>query len=234
VTRRRAPAPAVWLGAGALLVGAVLAGVGVSSSPAARIAQQLSQDRARARAEVAPAAAPGGAPRPAPGAPSTATRASSGPLAAPPPACGAPRCVQIPALGVDAPVLPEAPVGGELSIPPDVHDVGWDEQTAVPGQPGVALLAGHVNWVGQGLGALGGIGQLVPGDLVRLDWGGRVTTWVVSARPQLSPNTEVHPQLFLLSGPPRLALVTCGGPFTETPAGGSYADNVIVWAVPAA
>jgi hypothetical protein len=98
----------------------------------------------------------------------------------------------------------------------------------------VALLAGHVNWAGQGLGALGGIGQLVPGDRVRPDWGGRATTWVISTRPQLSSNTEVHPQLFLLNGPSRLALVTCGGPFKETPTGGSHADNVIVWAVPAA
>jgi len=151
-----------------------------------------------------------------------------------PPSCGALRCVMIPALGVDAPVLPEGPVGEELAIPADVHDVGWDQQSAVPGHAGVALLAGHVNWVGQGLGALGGIGQLVPGDQVIVDWGGRVTTWVVDASPELSPNTEVHPELFSTTGPPRLALVTCGGPFTETRHGGSYADNVIVWAKPAA
>jgi hypothetical protein len=32
------------------------------------------------------------------------------------------------------------------------------------------------------------------------------------------------------SGPPRLAIVTCGGPFDA--ATGHYVDNVIVWAVP--
>jgi len=221
VTRRRAPAPTVWLGAGVFLAGAILVGVGVGNSPAVRIARQLGQDRARARAE---ATAP----------PQTVPRNPSGAPQAPAPACGAPRCIQIPALGVDAPVLPETPAGGQLTIPPDVHDVGWDAQTSTPGGPGVTLLAGHVNWVGQGLGALGGIGQLVPGDLVRLDWEGQVSTWAVSTSPQLSPNTEVHPQLFSPSGPPRLALVTCGGPFTEGPGGGSYADNVIVWAHPVA
>ena len=34
--------------------------------------------------------------------------------------------------------------------------------------------------------------------------------------------------LFLNSGPPKLALVTCGGPFDA--ATGHYLDNVIVWA----
>jgi hypothetical protein len=251
---------AAWValvGTAAASLGLGMAALGAHDAPAAVYHRALVRDHRRAVAE-AQAALPsqperGAAPLERSASPSPALAAApsseasvsppgasaapqAGPTAppAPAPACGAPRCVQIPALGVDAPVLPEGPVGGELTIPPDVHDVGWDQQTAVPGQPGVALLAGHVNWVGQGLGALGGIGQLVPGDLVRLDWGGRVTTWVVSARPQLSPNTEVHPQLFSLSGPPRLALVTCGGPFTETAAGGSYADNVIVWAVPAA
>jgi hypothetical protein len=199
-----------------LLGGALAWWWGTHNSPAVSQARRLALDHRRA---LALARVPGrvGAPR----------------VVLAPPRCGAPRCVQIPALGVDAPVLPEAPAGSQLRIPPDVHDVGWDEQTPVPGRPGVTLLAGHVNWVGQGLGALGGIGQLVPGDLVRLDWDGQVTTWVVSARPELSPNSEVHPELFSVTGPPRLALVTCGGPFSETPAGGSYADNVIVWATPA-
>jgi hypothetical protein len=33
------------------------------------------------------------------------------------------------------------------------------------------------------------------------------------------------------TGPPKLALVTCGGPFVS--ATGHYLDNVIVWATPA-
>jgi sortase (surface protein transpeptidase) len=140
--------------------------------------------------------------------------------------------ITIPALDVSAPVIPEGPVGGTLAIPPDVHQVGWDHQTRSPGWPGVTLLAGHVNWVGQGEGALGGIGQLTPGDQVILNWGGIESSWVVSSPPRLTPNTIVHHSLFSTTGPPRLALVTCGGPFSETARGGSYADNVIVIASP--
>ncbi len=141
--------------------------------------------------------------------------------------------ISIPALGVSAPVLAEVPVDGALIIPADVRNVGWDDQTPTPGLSGVTLLAGHVNWVGQGEGALGAIGQLVSGDRVILDWRGQTSTWQINTKPVLSPNSEVHPWLFSNQGPPRLALVTCGGPFREIPGvGGSYADNVIVQAVP--
>lgn len=140
--------------------------------------------------------------------------------------------ITIPALDISAPVIPEGPANGTLTIPPDVHEVGWDHQTRSPGWPGVTLLAGHVNWVGQGEGALGQIGQLVPGDQVILNWGGTQSIWVVSSPPRLTPNTIVHRSLFSTTGPARLALVTCGGPFSETSHGGSYADNVIVIATP--
>lgn len=141
--------------------------------------------------------------------------------------------ISIPALHVSAPILAEGPRNGALTIPPDVHDVGWDAQTPTPGQDGVTLLAGHVNWVGQGEGALGEIGQLVPGDQVILNWHGHQTTWRIATKATLSANTVAHSWLFTKQGPPTLALVTCGGPFTEIPGvGGSYADNVIVEASP--
>lgn len=140
--------------------------------------------------------------------------------------------VTIPSLEVSAPVIPEAPDNGSLTIPANVHQVGWDMQTSSPGSDGVTLLVGHVNWVGQGEGALGQIGQLVPGDQIVLNWAGYQSNWKVSAPPRLSPNTIVHRSLFSKSGSPTLALVTCGGAFSETSQGGSYADNVIVLATP--
>jgi sortase (surface protein transpeptidase) len=138
--------------------------------------------------------------------------------------------ISIPALDVQAPIYAEPVAHGLMTIPADVHHVGWDLQTPTPGTSGIALLAGHVNWVGQGEGALGQIGQLVKGDTIQVAFDGKTTQWVVSAAPRLSPNTVAHPSLFDAVGPPRLALVTCGGPFSETSSGGSYADNVIVMA----
>jgi len=205
-----------------LIAGALSLTFSLVDSPAARIARQAKADHKRAVAQAKPVVSKS-RPAPPPG------------ITVPwdPTVPGQVATIGIPALRIVAPVVPEGTSRGYLTIPADVHHVGWDDQTAPPGQGGVTLLAGHVNWVGQGEGALGQIGQLVPGDKIILNWSGHQTTWIVEKKPSLSPNTEVHPSLFSQSGPPRLALVTCGGPFTETAEGGSYADNVIVWAKPA-
>lgn len=215
---------AAWL-VGAVLAagtGGVLALRSQATSPAGVVAHEAAIDHLRA---VRLAVPPAGAPHPPP--------LRSVPRWAPA-VPGEVGTVSIPALGLfGAPVLGEGVHAGALVIPGDVHQVGWDTQTPPPGRPGITLLAGHVNWVGQGEGAFGQIGQLVAGDLVLLDWRGVRSTWVVDGPAALSPNTIAHRGLFSSAGPPRLVLVTCGGPFSETAHGGSYADNVIVRASPA-
>ena len=202
----------------AIIAGGVLTYEGIHNSEAAKINRLTAKDHQRARRlAVQTTNTPKPATNPITLVPFTPT------------VQGQVATISIPALGVSAPILSESPVNGALTIPPDVHNVGWDSQTPTPGNPGVTLLAGHVNWVGQGEGAMGEIGQLVPGDQVILNWGGHESTWRVTTKPTLSPNTVAHPQLFTNQGTPTLALVTCGGPFTEIPGvGGSYADNVIV------
>jgi sortase (surface protein transpeptidase) len=205
----------------AIISGGVLSYMGVHNSPEARIARLTQQDHKRALHLAIHST------------PVTPATVATTHVTWRPTLPNEVATISIPALGVSAAILAEGPANGALTIPPDVHNVGWDSQTPTPGLSGVTLLAGHVNWVGQGEGALGAIGQLVPGDRVNLDWKGKISSWKISTKPALSPNTEVHASLFSNQGPPRLALVTCGGPFKEIPGvGGSYADNVIVEAVP--
>jgi Sortase domain len=147
----------------------------------------------------------------------------------------------IPALKVHAPVVATGAVNGFMTIPADIHTVGWFDGTDVssgtttsahmpwPGQPGVSLLAGHVDWAGEGPGALYYIGQLVPGDPIEVIGSNQKTTyWRVSQPPIVVSKADLPSNLFDESGPPKLALVTCGGPFDA--ATGHYLDNVIVWA----
>ena len=128
-----------------------------------------------------------------------------------------------------------------MTIPADIHTVGWYDgtesnggtttfaHTPWPGQRGVSLLAGHVDWAGEGPGALYYIGQLVAGDPVEVIGSNRETTyWRVSRPPIVIAKSDLPADLFVNSGPPKLALVTCGGPFDA--ATGHYLDNVIVWA----
>jgi hypothetical protein len=152
----------------------------------------------------------------------------------------------IPALDVQAPVVAVGGTDGSMLIPADVHQVGWydgiDNQSGVhrsaaptapwPGQPGVALIAGHVNWAGQGPGALSNLGRLRVGDLIQVVGSNRTTTaWQVSQAPITLPKSALPHSLFVNTGPSRVALVTCGGPYDRTT--GHYRDNVIVWADPA-
>lgn len=147
-----------------------------------------------------------------------------------------PESLALPALGVDAPVVP---VGldrsRQMEVPVDVATVGWYRPSVgrgvVPGATGTAVLAGHVNSLRQGRGAFAELSQLVVGDevTVRLS-DGQVQVWSVVS-------IELHPkdrlplgELFVWDGPPRLALVTCGGTFDLRT--GSHRDNIVVIAVP--
>lgn len=150
----------------------------------------------------------------------------------------------IPALGVHAPVVATGAVNGSMTIPRDVHTVGWYDGVDInngqtvnfhepwPGQPGVSLLAGHINWVGQGPGALYYISHLVVGDPVEvIGSNGVATHWTVSEAPITVLKANLPANLFVNTGPPKLAMVTCGGPYDATTH--HYLDNVVVWATPA-
>jgi hypothetical protein len=154
----------------------------------------------------------------------------------------------LPALAVDAPLIS---VGAQLVagvvtlVPPaDVSEVGWwdgsvfggpggasEERTAAPapGESGTAVIAGHVDSARDGPGAFYRLGRLRPGDRVDVVGGdGRIQAWVVSAAPEVISKADLPPGLGIPGGPPRLALITCGGPFDS--ATGHYRDNVIVYA----
>jgi hypothetical protein len=150
----------------------------------------------------------------------------------------------IPALQVRAPIVATGVVNGLMTIPADIHTVGWFDgiesnngtttstHAPQPGQPGVSLMAGHVDWSGEGPGALYYIGQLVAGDPIQVVGSNHKTTyWRVSQHPITIAKSDLPQDLFDNTGPPKLALVTCGGPFDA--ATGHYLDNVIVWATPA-
>lgn len=111
------------------------------------------------------------------------------------------------------------------------QNVSGTEVAPAPGQPGVALIAGHVSSAIAGPGALYRLGHLAVGARISIiDSDGHTATWRVSSPPDTTLKTELPPALWVTTGPPKLALVTCGGPFNA--ATGHYLDNVIVWAVP--
>lgn len=152
-----------------VVVGLIAVAVSLWEAPASRIARQARLDHQRALAEAKSAVAR-----------STVKSTPDTPV----PTAWLPGQVAeatIPALGTQAPVFAEGTEGSALVIPQDEHQVGWDRQSGTAGAPGVTLLAGHVNWVGQGEGALGQIGQLAPVGPILVDLEGVRTVWRVVA-----------------------------------------------------
>ena len=147
-------------------------------------------------------------------------------------AASIPVALDIPSIGVSAPIRPVgiAPDGG-MEIPGSVSDVGWYRFGPAPGRPGSAVLAAHVDLAGQGPGVFYDLGQVEPGDLVEVHFeDGSTAAYRAEARATYGKDELPIDALFRRDGAPVLTLVTCGGDFNR--ALRSYASNVVVYAVP--
>lgn len=138
---------------------------------------------------------------------------------------GTPVRLEIPALGIEAPIVPIGLQDAAILVPPEDPSVlGWWRSGAAPGaRTGTALLTGHT--VHSGGGALDDLEQLESGDHIvvwssaaHLDF--RVQRVSVLSKEQLANEAE---QLFSQSVPGRLVLVTC-----EDWNGTEYESNVVV------
>ena len=67
-------------------------------------------------------------------------------------------------------------------------------------------------------------------DVAVTDASGTTTTWRIVSREVIQKQVLPLDRLFAREGPPRLTLITCGGPFLAEY--GSYRDNVVVVAEP--
>jgi sortase (surface protein transpeptidase) len=115
-----------------------------------------------------------------------------------------------------------------VEVPSDWDVAGWYAGGPRPGDPGSAVVLGHVD-SRTGPAVFYRLGELRPGDrveIVRAD-GSRVVFRV--------DRTEVYPKtrfptadVYYPTLTPMLRLVTCGGPFDR--ATGHYRDNLIVFA----
>lgn len=129
----------------------------------------------------------------------------------------------------------DVPISGDSLVPPaDVSEVGWwDGSAGLVSGSGTILLAGHVDSASRGRGAFWPLHQARAGDVVYVTRGGVVSVWQV-AELRVAAKDELPSDVFAgRSGQRRLVMVTCGGRLLRDAAGhGSYADNVLVVAVP--
>ncbi|MEN3582966.1 MULTISPECIES: class F sortase [unclassified Streptomyces] len=155
-----------------------------------------------------------------------ARRASSAPALSSSP----PRRIRVAAIEVDAPLtglgLTES---GGLQAPPEDEEnlAGWYEAGSTPGEPGTAIVAGHVDNA-EGPAVFYRLGALRKGAEIEVDRrDGSVAVFTVDA-------VEVHPtrdfpdeRVYGSAGRPELRVITCGGGYSRTT---GYRGNVVVFA----
>lgn len=141
--------------------------------------------------------------------------------------------LRIPAIDVNVPVdVVGLDAAGQVEVPVDVTRSGWYRFSAKPGSgEGSTVIVGHVDGVDQGAGAFYDLRSLNPGDTITVTRADdRRVTYEVVARERFDKDRVPLRELFSRSGPERLTLITCGGPFD--PASLEYTDNIVVTAVP--
>ena len=190
--------------AAALVAALAIAGCGSDSSP------QLARVTVEATPTVEQAVAP-----PAP----AATRP------------GIPVRIEVPAIGVHAPVIR---LGlnrdGSLEVPRRWGDTGWWSGGSRPGEPGPAVIAGHVDSK-SGPAVFYRLGELRRGDRIRvLSRDGTAADFAVKRLERHPKDDFPTAEVYGRTSGPSLRLITCGGAFDRS--SGHYTDNTIVFADP--
>lgn len=143
-------------------------------------------------------------------------------------AAAMPRSLSIPRLGLRMPVVARGVDDtGAMDLPASAFTVAWYRFGSRPLDPaGATVLAGHVDTSAEGAGPLAGLAALRAGDLVEVRAGRHLVTYRTTSVTRISKALIDLPAVFSRRGPPRLHLVTCGGPYL--PDRGGYQDNVVV------
>lgn len=130
-----------------------------------------------------------------------------------------PKRLIIPAIGVDAKVESRGlDSHRNMDTPADFHDVAWYNRGPKPGEPGNALINGHVNWW-TGDAVFTHLSRLRAGDEIRVVRGDGISlVFKVTGTQTVDANARVA-SLFAASDRPTLTLITCTGiwnPLTQS------------------
>jgi hypothetical protein len=117
---------------------------------------------------------------------------------------------------------------GTVAVPSRPDVAGWYEGGPRPGQPGPAVILGHVD-SRAGPGIFFDLVRLEPGAAVLVDRAdGSTVTFRVTSVSRVSKTRFPTDLVYAPTLQSTLRLVTCGGSFDQ--ARRSYRDNVIVYA----
>ncbi len=142
-----------------------------------------------------------------------------------------PQSISIPTLGVENASVAAVGVepNGDMEIPA-ADEVGWYRFGPRPGEPGSAVIAGHIAYNGID-GVFRYLADLDEGTTFSLSFtDGTVAEYLVTDLQTYLKTELPTDELFDQTGPARLVLITCGGSFNYDAS--SYESNVVAYAVP--
>jgi len=144
-------------------------------------------------------------------------------------ATGPPTRVRIPKIGVDSSLESlRLDRQNELETPKDYARAGWYSDGTAPGDPGPAVIAGHVTWNGAPA-VFHRLSSMRRGDqvtVIRKD--GKTAVFTVSRVARFSKSQFPSRAVYGPINHAGLRLITCGG--TYDAARHTYLDNVVVFA----
>jgi len=137
--------------------------------------------------------------------------------------------LRVPVIGVSARVIPlKLDRNRRLIAPKSFTHVGWNKAGPEPGEPGTAVIAGHVDSK-SGPAVFYRLRRLRKGDRVHVDRAdGSTVTFTVFRVARYPKNRIPNKEVYGPAKGAQLRLITCGGEFDRTRR--SYRDNVVVFA----
>ncbi len=138
--------------------------------------------------------------------------------------------LSIPAIGVNAHV---EQVGtnavGDVGTPHTFGDVAWYMLGPKPGEPGNAIIDGHVNNALTTAGVFEHLSDLRMGDAIILsDSTGRTLVYTVTKVKEYTDANAPLPDIFSTTGPSQLILITCDGQWLGS--AHSFNQRLVVYA----
>jgi len=145
-----------------------------------------------------------------------------------------PTRLRIPAIDLVTPPLDQLdrmPADKSIALPTKPDRAGWFTGGPRPGQPGPAVVIGHVD-MDHGPAVFFRLREMKPGEAVYVDRAdGSSQQFTVTAVRQVAKSDFPTDDVYAPDLQPSLRLITCGGQFDYQ--AHNYLDNVIVFASPA-
>ncbi|MFF9458326.1 class F sortase [Streptomyces flaveolus] len=138
--------------------------------------------------------------------------------------------VAIPAIQVDAPIMPVGlDADGWIAAPPseDPNLAGWFTGAVSPGEKGTAVVVGHVDNT-RGPAVFYGLGALKKGNRIEVSrQDGKTAVFEIYGIEVFEKDDFPGDRVYASKGTPELRVITCGGGFTKQ---NGYDGNVVAFA----